>query len=121
MAEEHFVVEEEEEKKEDNEEEEQKLESEGWAVFRADGIEFQLNLEERVERERREKDAQKDAEMEDDDDDEDAERYYIGESGLLDTNHARMSFIYHILIQFKSAVPELVNHYKIYMLETVVA
>lgn len=89
VTEEHFAVEEntksqEEEKKEDNEEEEEKLESEGWAVFRADGIQLQLDLKQRVERERREKDAEMDAEKEDD---ENVERYFIGESGLLDTNH----------------------------------
>ncbi|XP_029309860.1 myosin light chain kinase 2, skeletal/cardiac muscle isoform X2 [Cottoperca gobio] len=69
-----LVEEEEKKKKEDNEEEEEKLESEGWAVFRADGIEFQLNLKQRVERERKENDAEKE-------DDEDAERYFI-DTGL---------------------------------------
>ncbi|KAF1383795.1 hypothetical protein PFLUV_G00135530 [Perca fluviatilis] len=78
VTEEHFAVEEntksqEEEKKEDNEEEE-KLEAEGWAVFRADGIELQLDLKQRVERERRGKDAEMDAEKEDD---ENVERYFI--------------------------------------------
>ncbi|XP_031149995.1 myosin light chain kinase 2, skeletal/cardiac muscle isoform X3 [Sander lucioperca] len=82
VTEEHFAVEEntksqEEEKKEDNEEEEEKLESEGWAVFRADGIQLQLDLKQRVERERREKDAEMDAEKEDD---ENVERYFIDTS-----------------------------------------
>ncbi|XP_054452589.1 myosin light chain kinase 3 [Anoplopoma fimbria] len=69
--------EEEEAKKEDNEEEEQNLESEGWAVFRADGIQFQLNLKQRVERERKVNDAVEDAEEEED---EDAEQYFIDTS-----------------------------------------
>ncbi|XP_028449201.1 myosin light chain kinase 3 isoform X6 [Perca flavescens] len=82
VTEEHFAVEEktktqEEEKKEDNEEEEEKLEAEGWAVFRADGIELQLDLKQRVERERREKDAEMDAEKEDD---KNVERYFIDTS-----------------------------------------
>ncbi|KAM7379415.1 hypothetical protein PAMP_004966 [Pampus punctatissimus] len=83
VTEKHFVVEshtrrqaeeEEEERKEDNEEDKQNLESEGWAIFRADGVEFQLDLKQRVERERKEIDADNDAEKEDDDD---AERYFI--------------------------------------------
>ncbi|KAM7400534.1 hypothetical protein PAMA_004966 [Pampus argenteus] len=83
VTEEHFVVEshnerqameEEEERKEDNEEDKQNFESEGWAVFRADGVEFQLDLKQRVERERKELDAEDDAEKEDDGD---AERYFI--------------------------------------------
>ncbi|XP_022613830.1 myosin light chain kinase 2, skeletal/cardiac muscle-like isoform X2 [Seriola dumerili] len=91
VTEEHFVVEEhtksqvvvreeeekereeEEKKREHNEDEEQKLESEDWAVFRADGVEFQINLKQRLERERKENAAEK----EDDDDDDDAERYFI--------------------------------------------
>lgn len=88
MTEEHIAVEdhtklmedEEEEKKEDDEDD-QKLESEGWAVFRADGVEFQLNLKERVERERQDNDGKHDAEKKDDDND--AEQYFIGESGCL--------------------------------------
>ncbi|XP_051256315.1 myosin light chain kinase 2, skeletal/cardiac muscle isoform X3 [Dicentrarchus labrax] len=84
VTEEHIVVEEhiksqvvevvqvvqEEEKKED-EEDEQSLESEGWAVFRADGVEFQLNLKQRLERERKDNDAEKE------DDEDEAERYFI--------------------------------------------
>ncbi|XP_034744074.1 myosin light chain kinase 2, skeletal/cardiac muscle isoform X3 [Etheostoma cragini] len=81
-TEEHFAVEEntksqEEEKKEDNEEEEKKLDSEGWAVFRADGIELQFDLKQRVGRERREKDAEMDSKKEDD---ENVERYFIDTS-----------------------------------------
>ncbi|XP_035526208.1 myosin light chain kinase 2, skeletal/cardiac muscle isoform X2 [Morone saxatilis] len=64
------VVHEEEEKKED-EEDEQSLESEGWAVFRADGVEFKLNLKQRLERERKDNDAAKE------DDEDEAERYFI--------------------------------------------
>lgn len=69
--------EEEERKKEEIKEVEEKLESEGWAVFRADGVEFQLDLKERVEKARKEKEAEKDEE----EDDEDVERYFIGELG----------------------------------------
>uniref|UniRef100_A0A3Q1FSM6 Myosin light chain kinase family, member 4a n=1 Tax=Acanthochromis polyacanthus TaxID=80966 RepID=A0A3Q1FSM6_9TELE len=88
VTEEHFVVEEhtksqvvgeeeeEEEKKEDNEEDEQKLESEGWAVFRADGVEFQFDLKQRLEREVKESESENDAEKVAEDDD-DAERYFI--------------------------------------------
>lgn len=88
VTEEHFMVEtltmrqvkeekEEEEGKEDNKEDEQMLESEGWAVFRADGVEFQLDLKARVEQERQKKEAEDDVETKSDDDD--PERYYIGE------------------------------------------
>lgn len=68
----------EEEKEEDKEDDEQALESEGWAVFKADGVEFQINLKEKLEKMRKDKDAKQDAEKEDD---EDVERYFIGESG----------------------------------------
>ncbi|XP_044076520.1 myosin light chain kinase 2, skeletal/cardiac muscle isoform X2 [Siniperca chuatsi] len=92
VTEEHFVVEdhtksqvvveeleeeeeeEEEKKKEDNKGDDQRLKSEDWAVFRADGVEFQLNLKQRVKRARKENDAENYAEEEDD---EDAERYFI--------------------------------------------
>ncbi|CAN9503431.1 unnamed protein product [Ophioblennius macclurei] len=63
--------EEEEEKRQDNEDDEEKLESEGWAVFKADGVEYKLNLKQRVEDERKENIAEKEEE------DDDAERYYI--------------------------------------------
>ncbi|XP_071348415.1 myosin light chain kinase 2, skeletal/cardiac muscle isoform X2 [Trachinotus anak] len=62
--------EEEEEKRDDNKEEGQKLESEDWAVFKADGVEIQFNLKQRLERERKENNAEKE-------DDENAERYFI--------------------------------------------
>ncbi|KAM9349517.1 uncharacterized protein mylk4a isoform 2-T2 [Symphorus nematophorus] len=83
VIEKHFVVEEHtqnqvvevvEKKKEDNDEEEERLESEGWAVFKADGVEFQLNLKEKLERERKDNDAAHEAEKEDDDEEE---RYFI--------------------------------------------
>ncbi|KAM6919242.1 uncharacterized protein mylk4a [Xenentodon cancila] len=88
VTQEHHVVEEhtksqvveeedEEQKEDDNKEDEQNLESEGWAIFKADGIEFQLNLQQRVERERKEKDAENDEEKRDEDDDDDAERFLI--------------------------------------------
>ncbi|XP_037314280.2 myosin light chain kinase 2, skeletal/cardiac muscle isoform X3 [Pungitius pungitius] len=82
MVKEDEEVEEEEEEgkkmmKVDSEADEQKLESEGWAVFRADGIQFQLNLKQRVERERKEKEAEKDAEGEDGGE---VERYFIDTS-----------------------------------------
>lgn len=64
-----------EEKKGDQEEEEQSPESDDWATFKADGIEFQINLKERLERERRDSEARQDVEKEDDD----VERYFIGE------------------------------------------
>ncbi|TKS79761.1 Myosin light chain kinase family member 4 [Collichthys lucidus] len=86
VTEQHFVVEQhtktqvvevvqEENDEEDEQEDEQ--ESGGWAVFKADGVEFQLDLKQRVERERKDNNAEDDAEKEDEDDDEDAERYYI--------------------------------------------
>ncbi|XP_008301306.1 myosin light chain kinase 3 isoform X2 [Stegastes partitus] len=96
VTEEHFVVEqhtkrrvvvveeekeeneEEEEKREDNEEDEQKLESDGWAVFSADGVEFQFDLKQRLERERKASEVEHDAGKEDADDD--AERYFIDTS-----------------------------------------
>ncbi|XP_053294427.1 myosin light chain kinase 2, skeletal/cardiac muscle [Pleuronectes platessa] len=78
VTEEHFLVEEptksqvtEEEKRGDREEDEQKLESEGWAVFRADGVEIQLNLKQRLEREKKGNDAEKEEE------EEEEERYFI--------------------------------------------
>ncbi|KAL7386532.1 hypothetical protein ABVT39_009849 [Epinephelus coioides] len=88
LTEEHFVVEDhtksqvvveevEEGKKEENEGDEQKLESDGWAVFKADGVEFQIDLKERLERVLKENAAKKDAEEEDD---EDAEQYFIDTS-----------------------------------------
>ncbi|XP_060900793.1 myosin light chain kinase 2, skeletal/cardiac muscle isoform X5 [Labrus mixtus] len=82
VTEEHFEVEDhtntqvvevvEEDKKEDNEEGEQRSESEGWAFFRAEGVEIQFDLKERLERAQKENDAEVE-----DDDDEDVERYFI--------------------------------------------
>ncbi|KAG8014198.1 Myosin light chain kinase family member 4 [Nibea albiflora] len=91
VTEEHFVVEQhtktqvvevvkvvqEENKEENNEQEEQELDSDGWAVFKADGVEFQIDLKQRVERERKDNSAENDAQKEDEDDDDEAERYYI--------------------------------------------
>lgn len=65
-----------EEKEEDKEDDEQQLESEGWAVFKADGVEFQLNLKEKLEKGRLDQSSMQDAEKEED---EDVERYFIGE------------------------------------------
>lgn len=91
VTEEHFIVEEYtqsivvveqkeiEEKQEDNEEAEQKLGSEGWAIFRADEVEIQLNLQQRVEKERKENAEQNDP---DDADDAEAEQFFIGKSTL---------------------------------------
>lgn len=66
----------EEEKTEDKEEEGHDPDSEDWAVFKADGVEFQINLKERLERERQDNRAEQ--EEKDDDDDDDVERYLIG-------------------------------------------
>lgn len=75
----------EEEKEEDKEDDEEQLESEGWAVFKADGVEFQINLKERLEKMRKDKDAEKE-------DDEDVERYFIGESGPKADQYSRFLF-----------------------------
>lgn len=90
----------EEEKEEDNEDDEQQLESEGWAVFKADGVEFQINLKERLEKMRKDKDAKQDDEKEDD---EDVERYFIGESGsdpnqINIANFTYISFLLYLLL-----------------------
>lgn len=95
-----LVIEEEEEeenKKEDKEEDKQKLESEGWAFFKADGVEFQLNLKQRLEE--MDNNTKHNAEKDDDDGDEDeddVERYFIGESRLLNTNYRRKFLIIHL-------------------------
>lgn len=75
----HVVLEQKEkqEKNEDNEENEQKLGSEGWAIFRADEVEIQLNLKQRVEKRRKEN-----AEQNDDDDTID-EQFFIGKSEFI--------------------------------------
>lgn len=66
-----------EEKKGDKEEGEENPESDDWAVFKADGVEFQINLKERLEKERKDNGTEQDVEK--DDDDDDVERYFIGE------------------------------------------
>ncbi|XP_053739295.1 myosin light chain kinase 2, skeletal/cardiac muscle [Synchiropus splendidus] len=70
VTEEHYNIKAEEvEKRED--EDEEKLESEGWAVFRADGVELEFDLKQKVERRRQEFDKSETLE------DDDAERYFI--------------------------------------------
>lgn len=73
------------EKKGDREEGEKNPESDDWAVFKADGVEFQINLKERLEKERKDKATEQDVEEEGDDDDDDVERYFIGELSLFST------------------------------------
>ncbi|KAJ4937050.1 hypothetical protein JOQ06_001634 [Pogonophryne albipinna] len=75
LTKEHFIVEEHTEGKLEDEEEDQSLESEDWAVFSTDGMDFQLNLKQRVERAREEMDEEKE-----DDEDEEVERYFIDTS-----------------------------------------
>lgn len=70
-----------EEKKGEKEEGEENPESDDWAVFKADGVEFQINLKERLEKERKDNAS----EQEEDDDDDDVERYYIGGLSPLNT------------------------------------
>ncbi|CAJ1072383.1 myosin light chain kinase 2%2C skeletal/cardiac muscle isoform X4 [Xyrichtys novacula] len=86
VTEEHFVVEEHTssqvvelvgEKKEDDEEHEQRPGSEGWAIFKADGVEIKFDLKQALERERKEMDAK---EEDEEDDDDDVERYFIDTS-----------------------------------------
>lgn len=83
------VEEEQEEKKEDKEEEEQTLESEGWAIFKADGVEFQLNLKQTLEKARKDSGAEHDAEK---DDEDDLEHYFIGELGRLKSNACEKTY-----------------------------
>lgn len=84
VTQEHFIVEEhpksqvlekkvEEEEENKNKDEKKVDESEGWGVFKADGIELQLNLKQQLEKEREKDDAEKE-------DDDDPEQYFIGES-----------------------------------------
>lgn len=72
-----------EEEKGDKEEGEETPESDDWAVFKADGVEFQINLKERLEKERKDNGTEQDIEK--DDDDDDVERYFIGELSPLNT------------------------------------
>lgn len=83
----------EEKKTEDKEEEEHNPESEDWAVFKADGVEFQINLKERLERERPDNRAEQDEK----DDDDDVERYFIGELRL--SLAFLNSFVKYVIIQ----------------------
>ncbi|KAM9323336.1 uncharacterized protein mylk4a [Pholidichthys leucotaenia] len=78
VTQEHFVVQEyiktlvlEDKDTQEQEREEDKSESEGWAVFAADGVEFQFNLKQKLEKENKESTAEKDA------DDENPEQYFI--------------------------------------------
>ncbi|KAK5919617.1 hypothetical protein CgunFtcFv8_023493 [Champsocephalus gunnari] len=88
LTKEHFIVDEHTEGKLEDEEEDQSLESEGWAVFSTDGMDFQLNLKQRVERARKEMDEEKE-----DDEDEEVERYFIDTSlpPLAPFNHRNVS------------------------------
>lgn len=79
VTQEHFVVEEHSqtqmvEKTEDEEEDGKMPESDGWAIFKADGVEIKFDLKERVERERKEK------VKEEEEEDDEVERYYIDTS-----------------------------------------
>lgn len=56
------------------EEEEQRNGSEDWAVFKADGVELQFSLKDKLEGEKTEQEPEKD------DEDADAERFFIGKS-----------------------------------------
>ncbi|KAF7222445.1 myosin light chain kinase 2, skeletal/cardiac muscle isoform X1 [Nothobranchius furzeri] len=69
------ATEEEEQKKDINEEDEQRPHCADWAVFKADGIEIQMNLREKVEIERQE--YSDDLKKEEDEVDDDAERFFI--------------------------------------------
>lgn len=105
VTQEHFIVEEHpksqllekkvEEEEENKNKDEKKAESEGWAVFKADGIELQLNLKQQVEKER-EKD---DAETEDDDG---PEQYFI------DTTPPPVAPFNHRIV---SAKPNLITNF----------
>ncbi|XP_006786481.1 myosin light chain kinase 2, skeletal/cardiac muscle isoform X3 [Neolamprologus brichardi] len=105
VTQEHFIVEEHPksqllEKKVDEEEEnknkdEKKAESEGWAVFKADGIELQLNLKQQVEKEREKDDAEKE-------DDDGPEQYFI------DTTPPPVAPFNHRIV---SAKPNLITNF----------
>lgn len=71
-----------EEKKGDKEEGEENPECDDWAVFKADGVEFQINLKERLEKEKKDNGTEQDVEKEEEDD---VERYFIGELSPLNT------------------------------------
>uniref|UniRef100_A0A8C5DT31 Myosin light chain kinase 2, skeletal/cardiac muscle-like n=1 Tax=Gouania willdenowi TaxID=441366 RepID=A0A8C5DT31_GOUWI len=73
------LVEKEEEKEQEakktEDESTEKLESDGWAVFKADGVEFKFNLKQKMEEEKKENSTENDAEKEDEDDE--PEHYFI--------------------------------------------
>lgn len=71
-----------EEKKGDKEEGEENPECDDWAVFKADGVEFQINLKERLEKEKKDNVTEQDVAKEEEDD---VERYFIGELSPLCT------------------------------------
>ena len=60
-------------KEEEEGEEEEQMNPEGWAVFKADGVEFHMDLLKKLQKKR---DEVQDTEPEEDDD---AERHFIGE------------------------------------------
>lgn len=62
---------EEEEEKDDYEDDEQEPQTEDWAIFRADGVEIQLKLKERIEN-------PENGEQTQEDDDDDVEKFFIG-------------------------------------------
>ncbi|XP_017277856.1 myosin light chain kinase 2, skeletal/cardiac muscle [Kryptolebias marmoratus] len=67
-----------EQEKDDNEDYEQKPLSEDWAIFRADGVEIQLNLKERIENVTKEFNAENGVQtVDEDDDDDDTEKFFI--------------------------------------------
>lgn len=67
-----------EQDKDNDEDDEQKPPSEDWAIFRADGVEIQINLQERNESEKMEFSAEN-GEVTQEEDEEDAEKFFIGE------------------------------------------
>lgn len=71
MAQEENKDEKEEQNKEDEEDEQR---CEDWAIFKADGVAIQLNLKEKLEKERKEHVDENKIE------DDQAERFFIGES-----------------------------------------
>ncbi|CAI5641081.1 unnamed protein product [Oreochromis niloticus] len=106
VTQEHFIVEEhpksqvlekkvEEEEENKNKDEKKVDESEGWGVFKADGIELQLNLKQQLEKEREKDDAEKE-------DDDDPEQYFI------DTTPPPVAPFNHRIV---SAKPNLITNF----------
>lgn len=105
VTQEHFIVEEHpksqllekkvEEEEENKNKDEKKAESEGWGVFKADGIELQLNLKQQVEKEREKDDAEKE-------DDDGPEQYFI------DTTPPPVAPFNHRIV---SAKPNLITNF----------